>query len=315
MKTTDGGGTWATGTSLSSFGFYVLAFPTADTGYVCGYNGAILKTVDGGSNWQVLNTGTTDVFRRIYFPTTEVGYGLAGPGTDFSRPSQLFKTTDGGATWNRIQNYTGTRVLADVYFMDANVGFVAGHDGSEAIYKTVDGGATWTNVFHGTANDVLQSIAFVDSKTGYIGSTHGRVLRTEDGGATWTVEQTGTDMAFVAMAIGGKTGFAGGNSGAILRRSATQSVAGNGVAMSDAAIAIAPNPMGSAATVTLRDVTPGTRYTFTLFDQLGREVRRIEGVQGSEGFTLLRDGLASGSYVYRLQAGTGNGVTGSLIVR
>jgi hypothetical protein len=73
--------------------------------------------------------------------------------------------------------------------------------------------------------------------------------------------------------------------------------------------------MGASAIITIENLTPGTHYTFTLYDQLGREVRKIEGVQGTEGFTLVRDGLASGSYVYRLQAGPGNGRTGALVVR
>ena len=315
LKTTDGGATWATGTSTATFGFYVLAFPDKDTGYVCGYNGAILKTVDGGSNWKSLNTGTTDVFRRIFFPSAQVGYGLAGPGNDFARPSQLYKTTDGGATWNRIQNYNGTRVFADIYFTSENVGFLVGHDGKEAVYKTLDGGVTWTNVFHGTDSDIPQTLTFADANTGYAGSTQGRILRTVDGGATWDVEETGTDLAFLAVAFHGKSGFVGANAGAIMKRTGTQSVAGSGRAASGAAISIAPNPLETSAIVTIENVEPGTHYTLTLYDALGRVARVIEGMQGKEGFTLQRDGLASGAYVYRLQAGTGNGSTGSLIVR
>jgi photosystem II stability/assembly factor-like uncharacterized protein len=315
MKTTDAGGTWATGTSLSSFGFYSLSFPTRDTGFVCGYGGAILKTTDRGSGWQLLNTGTTDVFRRIHFPSASVGYGIAGVGNNFSQPGQVFKTTDGGTSWNRIQNFTGTRSFSDIYFTSDKVGFAVGHDGKEAIYRTTDGGTTWTNVFRGGDSEVVQSIAFADANTGNAGSTKGRILHTSDGGSTWTVEQTGTGLTFSTMTARNTAGFAGADQGAILKRSGTQSVAGNVAVTNDAAIEIAPNPMGTTALVTLRNVAPGTKYTFTLYDMLGHEVRQMEGVQSTEGFTLERNDLAPGSYVYRLQTGSGNGTTGSVIVR
>ena len=57
----------------------------------------------------------------------------------------IFKTTDGGATWNRqnTANYSAPGAFPNVvYFWDENIGFAQGDpvDGEYELYTTVDGG-------------------------------------------------------------------------------------------------------------------------------------------------------------------------------
>ena len=313
MKTTDGGAEWATGTNPSTYGFYSYAFPSAETGYICGYNGMIMKTTDAGSNWQVLPTGTQNVFRNIFFPTVDVGYAIAGKGNDFSRPVEMYKTTNGGQSWTMIQDYSESRTIADLYFISADVGFFVGHDGAEAIYRTVDGGVTWTKVSTGPATEILQAISFNDANTGVAVGTAGRILHTADGGATWTLEQSGTTEALLEVDYTGGNAVAVGFGGTIQRRTSGASVPVE--EMERGMVTISPNPITTSATVRIANIPAGMEYSFTIHDMTGREVRSMKGRYDGTSFEISRGGLASGAYFYRFAPAKGNVVSGGIIVK
>lgn len=313
MKTTDGGAQWASGSSQASFGFYNYAFPSREVGYVCGYNGAIMKTVDGGTNWQLLMTGTQNVFRNIYFPSVDVGYAIAGKGNDFSRPVELYKTTDGGQHWTLLHDYVETRTIADLFFISPEVGFFAGHDGAEAIYRTTDGGATWTKVSTGPVTEILQGISFDDANTGVAVGTGGRILRTVDGGTTWTLEQSGTTEVLLEVDYTDGNAVAVGFGGEILRRTSGASVAVE--KKSTSMVTISPNPITTSAMVRVEHLSPGTHYSFIIYDLNGKELRRTQGIHDGAGFEITRDNLPSGSYFYRLVPENGATVSGGVIVK
>lgn len=116
----------------------------------------------------------------------------------------IFKSTDGGDTWNTINNgisnYTGyfTEIVVDP--TNSNIVYAGGvgvDDGSTGILKSTDGGATWTyshngiiNVgFGGPPKDVFSMIIDpTNHNTLYaaIGSRCGSVYKTTNAAATWT---------------------------------------------------------------------------------------------------------------------------------
>ena len=74
--------------------------------------------------------------------------------------------------------------LQDVFFADANNGWIVGNLGS--IQHTNDGGTTWTTQSSGV-NDELRSVYFADVNTGWAVGLNETILKTIDGGTTWTV--------------------------------------------------------------------------------------------------------------------------------
>ncbi len=72
--------------------------------------------------------------------------------------------------------------LWDIFFVDANTGWITGNLGT--IAKTVDGGLTWTVQYPGLTS-TLRAISFVDAQTGWIVGNKGIILHTNDGGITW----------------------------------------------------------------------------------------------------------------------------------
>src|ERR1043166_6081674 len=106
--TLDGGGTWArqpTGVRASLRG---LCFQSADVGWAVGREelpyggsaGVLLFTRDGGLKWQRLLAGALPGLNQIRFVDQANGF-LLGDGTD-SMPSGLFRTTDGGRSWEPV---------------------------------------------------------------------------------------------------------------------------------------------------------------------------------------------------------------------
>ncbi len=91
-------------------------------------------------------------------------------------------------TWTAISRGT-IKDLMDVYFCNADMGFVVGSEG--LILKTTNGGITWSS-YSGLPNYYLNSVYFTDYQTGYIAGDYGIILKTTNGGLNWTALNSGT---------------------------------------------------------------------------------------------------------------------------
>ncbi|RDS76472.1 hypothetical protein DL238_01845 [Alteriqipengyuania lutimaris] len=142
----------------------------------------------------------------------------------------LFRTTDGGASWQKIASRPGTFVRS-VAFLNRTTGFI-GNIGTDyypgvtdetPLYRTDDAGETWTRVDTGDATikgvcaiDVVEAQRIHQGRlvprtvihaAGRVGGPAG-ILRSVDGGATWTMidlsDQAGmiTDIAFMDENVG-----------------------------------------------------------------------------------------------------------------
>lgn len=121
----------------------------------------------------------------------------------------LFRTTDGGASWAKVASKPGTFIRA-LGFVDANTGFIGnvgtdyypGVTDTTPLYRTDDGGVTWTPAELGgktivgvCAIDVLKTQRIYQGKleprvvvhaAGRVGGPTG-LLRSTDGGKSWSV--------------------------------------------------------------------------------------------------------------------------------
>ena len=155
IKSTDGGGTWAS-LDLSPYAATLIDcyFPTADSGFVVGGRGrficgscsgdsisaVILFTSDGGTTWQTRWQGRrrNEWGWKISFPSRKVGYVSLEREVD----SAFFvKTTDGGVTWTDKLFAPGGYDEEGIGFLTSTVGWLGGWGG--LTYKTTDGGDSW----------------------------------------------------------------------------------------------------------------------------------------------------------------------------
>jgi photosystem II stability/assembly factor-like uncharacterized protein len=164
-----------TGTGLNLYSFTKL---TDDTIFLCGGKsdaGIILKSTDSGKTWNTLSTFTHPVY-SVYFINSQKGFA----GCD---SSIIFKTEDGGQSWQRFIDYNGVPMLHQVplrgiYFSDDQTGFVCGGKGfgKGIIYKTSDGGNTWK---HTKTDHELRSICNAQNNYG-VTVGYGAILCSSD---------------------------------------------------------------------------------------------------------------------------------------
>jgi photosystem II stability/assembly factor-like uncharacterized protein len=171
----------------------------------------IYKSLDAGKTWQKMGLAATHHIGRIVIhpKNPEVVYAAAlghlwGPNAERG----VYKTTDGGKTWNqvlKINDDTGVSDIAmdpespDTLYAAAYerrrtpFGFNGGGPGS-AIYKTTDGGATWRKLTKGLPYEnggdtgrIGLDIYRKDSNVVYAILQHekGGTYRSEDKGETW----------------------------------------------------------------------------------------------------------------------------------
>jgi photosystem II stability/assembly factor-like uncharacterized protein len=138
----------------------------------------------------------------------------------------VFKTTNGGANFDKVGTATGLGSVTKIFATDANHAWVVGGGASDSSATwtayTTDGGATWTDreVASGALpDDRLYSIWATSNTDVYVFGTVGQLAYSADGGNTWAVRSTNTGNSLSAGAAfpGGQL-VAVGN-GATIQRS------------------------------------------------------------------------------------------------
>ena len=81
-KTTNGGTSWTENAIAGYNGsIYALDFLNADTGFIVGADGAILRTIDGSSTWTMLNTGNFNNLHSVCMINNNLGFAAGDNGT------------------------------------------------------------------------------------------------------------------------------------------------------------------------------------------------------------------------------------------
>jgi photosystem II stability/assembly factor-like uncharacterized protein len=224
--TTDGGVSWKS--SALDISAFQETFTPSDMVFVDDQHGwflahvgvgmnhdyiAVVATADGGQSWRVLLDPYQDggiqscPKHAMLYADTRTGW-LTPDCMGVGAPPSLFKTSDGGATWQPI----GMPAPASGYFDDNSCGMHASflfsvtsavfsmqcldngtfkieHD---FLYSTADGGSNWK------AYALPSDFTVLDPPSGglfFINVTSGlvlgrRIYRTGDGGKTWSLAKT-----------------------------------------------------------------------------------------------------------------------------
>jgi photosystem II stability/assembly factor-like uncharacterized protein len=168
----------------------------------------MFKSIDGGKTWTHLGLDDTrQIHRVIVHPDNpdHVVIGVSGATWGDSEERGVYRTTDGGKTWNRTL-YTDERTgIADLVADPNNPNklvaamyehrrypwfYESGGSGS-GIYLSHDGGATWTETTKGLPEGDLGRIGLAfatnvsDLIYAYVESKSNAVYASTDGGYTW----------------------------------------------------------------------------------------------------------------------------------
>jgi photosystem II stability/assembly factor-like uncharacterized protein len=196
---------WSVQTSGVNVTFRGVSAVDAQTAWVSGSRGTVLRTADGGATWANVSPAGAEKLdiRDVDAIDARTAYALSIGAGDQSR---IFKTTDAGASWVTQFVSADTDAFFDAMaFWDGRRGlaFSDSAGGVMRILITEDGGGTWARIPPSTLPAALDNEgAFAASGTNVAvwGTQHAwigtgaaataRVLRTTDGGRTWAVANT-----------------------------------------------------------------------------------------------------------------------------
>lgn len=229
LHTTDGGANWSAQATTGLHYNYALDAPDTlhcailSTQVLGSAQGRVVWTTNGGANWS-----------NRALPSYSYGYGCQYRGARIwvaQDNSQVYATTDNGATWgwqlhapmwrslcwsspsvgwlvagsSAGQGYcyrtsdggnTWTRdTLApggvQVQFVSPQRGWMLREGNSARIFRTTDGGGAWAEFGLGTSNWVGRMF-FANQDSGWACGSQGTMRVTTDGGATWASQSIGT---------------------------------------------------------------------------------------------------------------------------
>jgi photosystem II stability/assembly factor-like uncharacterized protein len=184
------------------------------------FGNGVYRSTDAGATWTHVGLDDTERIKRIAVDPThpDVAFVCAlghewGPNEERG----VFKTTDGGRTWQKVLYRNADTGCSDIAMDPSNPATIyAGlytyrrrpwhldsGGGETALYKTTDAGSTWQKLTAGLPTEPMDRIGVAISRstpnTVYMiteTKTQGTLFRSDDRGASWTKVSDSTTITF-----------------------------------------------------------------------------------------------------------------------
>jgi hypothetical protein len=219
----------------------------------------------------------------------------------------VYLSTNNGTSWTQVNSgLTNTDVFALTL---SGTNLFAGTLGG-GVYLSTDNGTSWTQVNSGITNTDVYALT-VSGTNLFVGTWGGGVFLSTNNGTSWTQVNSGlTSMNVLGFTVSGKYLFAGTSRGGVWQRPLSEMTTSveelsNKLPIDFDLSQNYPNPFNSSTTISF-SIPSRSFVSLRVFDALGREVSNMAAEELPSG-TYERqwnaEGLPSGIYFYRLQAG------------
>ncbi|MCA9247470.1 MAG: hypothetical protein KDA42_10155, partial [Planctomycetales bacterium] len=186
--TADSGRNWSLQESNVACSLASVFFLDAERGWIAGgfthpftlaSEGVLLETRDGGRNWTRREGLTLPALRRIKFFNAREGIAIGEASALF--PAGVFRTGDGGASWEPIPSRLGLAWQTGD-FIDPTTGALASRNGRTATLRrrTIDGADAPSLGLRS-----IRDLQLVEPVHGFAVGDGGLVMSSRDLGRTW----------------------------------------------------------------------------------------------------------------------------------
>jgi len=164
-----------------------------NTLFACSASGGLWKSTNAGNAWTMLGTDQLPQMNLasicIDHSDSSIMYLASGDPNYYSVDLGIWKTLDGGQTWNQMNTGIGTRMAVEL-LMDPSDHLKLIAATNSGIWKTSNGGASWTETLAG--NQFTDMMWQPGNNPGVLyASSMNKFFRSLDKGDTWTEVTSG----------------------------------------------------------------------------------------------------------------------------
>jgi hypothetical protein len=319
------GESWSAADSgLTHLSVFALTFAGANL--FAGTRDGVFLSTDNGTSWTPVNKGLP------IYPNPVDNSGavtcLAVDGTRLyagTNQDGVFLSTNNGTSWTPVDSGLTQKSVYSLAVSGANL-FAGTYEGG--VFLSTDSGTSWTEVDTGLPHGDFappRGICLAVSGTKvFVGTAHrmgmhgsGDIFLSTNNGSSWTEVRAGLPHTggwypmIYCLAVSGNNLFAGTENASVWRRSLSEMPAAIEPVTRELPCEFVlhqnyPNPFNPNTGV--RFQVPGVSdVKITVYDMLGREVATLVNERKQPGtYEATFDGsaLSSGSYIYRMTAGS-----------
>ncbi len=168
--------------------------------------GGIFKTTSGGGSWApvddfMVNLAVSTLVMQPGTPATiYAGTGEGFYNGDGLQGAGVFKSTDGGTTWNQLASTASAAwYYVNRLAMSPSTGAVLLAATRTGLYRSIDGGATWSNRLATEVTDV--NFDPTDATKAVASGYGGNAFFSADGGQTWATATGLPGGSFVRVEV------------------------------------------------------------------------------------------------------------------
>lgn len=288
----------------------------------------IFKSTNEGISWTVTNGGNAldgNAMSAIVASHQDVDVVYATSSPKATRPN-VFRTDNGGITWQNITGNLPDRYPTDLAIDplgDLNIFITFGGFGSSHVFRSKNGGNSWIDISTNLPDVPTWAITIDPENPAHIfvGNEVG-VFQSLDNGKNWENINGNIPDAIFAIELvisrsNRKLRLASHGNGAF-ETDLPEPVPQNNVPISSFVLSQNyPNPFNPSTTIEF-ELTQQADVSLRVFDTSGRLVATlVDEPRGRGNYSVVFDasGLASGTYIYKLQIGNSSATKKMVLIK